>query len=73
MRSEKAINMLNSKVSKLQVYLLNKTKPDAPPSSLLGPKRVQLCWRAEVVGTWCRSQLSALEGVEGRAEAPGLV
>jgi hypothetical protein len=26
MRSERAINTLNSKVSKLQVYLLNKTK-----------------------------------------------
>jgi hypothetical protein len=38
---------------------------DAPPSSLLGPKRVQLCQRAEVVGTWCHSQLLALERVEG--------
>jgi hypothetical protein len=28
---------------------------DAPPSSLLDPKRVQLCKRAKVVGTWCRS------------------
>jgi hypothetical protein len=46
--------------------------PDAPPSSLLDPKWVPRCWRAEVVKTWCRSQLSALEGVEGRAEAPGL-
>ncbi len=27
MRSEKAINTLNSKVSKLRVYLLNKTRP----------------------------------------------
>ncbi len=27
MRSEKVINMLNSKMSKLQMYLLNKTMP----------------------------------------------
>jgi hypothetical protein len=41
------------------------TMDDVPPSSLLDPKRVQLCWRAEVVGTWCRSQLPALKGVKG--------
>jgi hypothetical protein len=45
---------------------------NAPPSSLLGPKKVQLCWRAEVVGTWCRSQLSALEGVEGACWGSGI-
>jgi len=28
---------------------------DASLSSLLDPKRVQLCQRAEAVGTWCRS------------------
>jgi hypothetical protein len=28
---------------------------DAPPSSLLDPKRVQLCQIAEVDGTWCHS------------------
>jgi len=36
-----------------------------PPSSLLNPKRVQLCSRAEVVGTWCRSQLPTLKEVRG--------
>jgi hypothetical protein len=45
---------------------------DTPPSSLLGPKRVELCWRAEIVGTWCRSQLSALEGVEGACWGSGI-
>jgi len=38
---------------------------DAPPSSLLNPIRVQLCLKAEIVGTWCRSQLPALKGVRG--------
>jgi hypothetical protein len=28
---------------------------DAPPSSLLDPKRVQLCQIAEEEGTWCHS------------------
>jgi hypothetical protein len=28
---------------------------DTPPSSLLDPRRVQMCQKAEVVGTWCRS------------------
>ncbi len=28
---------------------------DPPPSSLLDPKRVQLCQIAEEEGTWCRS------------------
>jgi len=41
------------------------TTTDAPPSSLLAPKWVKLCERAEVVGTWCRSQLPALKGVKG--------
>jgi hypothetical protein len=41
------------------------THCDAPPSSLLDPKRVQLCERTEVVGTWCRSQLPTLKGVRG--------
>jgi len=38
---------------------------DAPPSSLLDPKKIQLCQRAEVIGTWCRSQLPALKRVRG--------
>ncbi len=38
---------------------------DAPPSSLLDPKMVQLCQIAEEEGTWCRSQLPALKGVRG--------
>jgi hypothetical protein len=38
---------------------------DAPPSSLLDPKRVQLCQRMEIVGTWCRSQLLTLKGGGG--------
>jgi hypothetical protein len=38
---------------------------DAPPNSLLDPKRVQLCQKAEVIGTWCHSQLLALKGVRG--------
>jgi hypothetical protein len=38
---------------------------DVPPSSFLDPKKVQLCQRAEVVGTSCRSQLPALKGVRG--------
>ncbi len=38
---------------------------DTPPSSLLDPKRVQLCQIAEEEGTWCRSQLPALKGVRG--------
>jgi hypothetical protein len=46
-----------------------KSQIDAPPSSLLNPKRVQLCQRAKVVGTWCCSQLSALKGVKGHAES----
>jgi hypothetical protein len=37
---------------------------DAPPSSLLDPKGIQLCQNAEIVGTWCRSQLPALKGVK---------
>ncbi len=46
---------------------------DVPPSSLLDPKKVQLCQKAEVVGTWCRSQLPALKGGErGVLKAPGL-
>jgi hypothetical protein len=28
---------------------------DAPPSSLLYPKNVQLCLKAKVIGTWCSS------------------
>jgi hypothetical protein len=48
------------------ITLNNKKKAtDTPPSSWLDPKRVQLCERAEVVGTWCRSQLPALKGVRG--------
>jgi hypothetical protein len=38
---------------------------DAPPSSLLDSKRVQLCQNAKVVEIWCRSQLLALKGVRG--------
>jgi hypothetical protein len=50
---------------------------DTPPSSLLDPKWVQLCGKAEVTGTWCRSQLPALKGGgagggEGRAESSGI-
>jgi hypothetical protein len=46
---------------------------DAPPSSLLDPKRVQLCERAEVVETWCCSQLPTLKGGErGVLKAPRL-
>jgi hypothetical protein len=33
--------------------------------SLVRPKRVQLCQRMEIVGTWCCSQLPALKGVRG--------
>jgi len=36
-------------------------------------KRVQLCQKAEVDGTWCRSQLPTLKGGErGVLKAPGL-
>jgi hypothetical protein len=35
------------------------------PKSLVRLKRVQLCQKAEVDGTWCRSQLPALKGVKG--------
>jgi hypothetical protein len=57
-----------------QVHLLIfNTLHDAPPSSLLDPKRVQLCQIAEVNGTWCRSQLLALKGGErGVLKAPRL-
>jgi hypothetical protein len=41
------------------------TWTDTPPSSLLDPKKVQLCQIAEVDGTWRRSQLPALKGVRG--------
>jgi hypothetical protein len=46
---------------------------DAPLSSLLDPKRVQLCSKAEVVKTWCRSLLLALKGGKRDVlKAPGL-
>ncbi len=48
----------------LECDITNLLVGDAPPSSLLDPKRVQLCQRGEVVGTWCRSQLPALKGGE---------
>jgi hypothetical protein len=49
------------------------TSFDVPPSSLLDPKWVQLCKKAEVTGTWCRSQLLALNGGwEGRVESFGI-
>jgi hypothetical protein len=45
-------------------YLFN-CFDDAPPSSLLDPKRVQLCQIVKVDGIWCCSQVPALKGVRG--------
>jgi len=47
---------------------------DVPPSSLLDPKRVQLCQNCGIVGTWCRSQLLATleRGKKGVLQASGL-
>jgi hypothetical protein len=57
----------------LECDLTNLLVGDTPPSSLLDPKRVQLCQRAKVVETWCRSHLSTLKGGEkGMLKAPGL-
>jgi hypothetical protein len=42
---------------------------DAPPKSLVRLKRVRLCQKAEVDGTWCRSQLLALKRLRGPAES----
>jgi hypothetical protein len=48
---------------RLKSTTTNEEAIDAPPSSLLDPKMVQLCQRVKIVGTWCRSQLPALKGV----------
>jgi len=49
------------------------TKSDAPPSPLLDSKESNYVKKAEVDGTWCRSQLPTLKGGErGVLKAPGL-
>jgi hypothetical protein len=59
-----------------QIFLPNSLMilvTNVPPSSLLDPKWVQLCKEAEVIGTWCRSQLPALKGGErGVLKASGI-
>jgi hypothetical protein len=58
----------------LAIIILCKVHPTwHAPKFLVRPKRVQLCQKAEVVGTWCRSQLPTLKGGERSVlKAPGL-